>query len=67
VIYSCTDESITAYRHERIDMNQQDLLALVMYALGKSQPGVSDGQALAIGKQLVSEILALLPPPTPVP
>jgi len=47
-------------------MNQQDLLALIMYALGKAQPGISDAQALAIGKQLASEILALMPP-TPAP
>lgn len=46
---------------------QQKLLEYILLALGKSQPGVSDSQVLAIGEQLAQEILALVPPPAPPP
>jgi len=48
-------------------MDQTKLRELVMYALGKAQPQVSDAQAVAIGEQLIMEILALVPPPAPTP
>jgi hypothetical protein len=48
-------------------MDEKVLLELIMLALGKVQPGVSDQQAIVVGEQLANEILALLPPPAPVP
>lgn len=49
-------------------MNAEKLQEYVLLALGKVSTGaLNDAQVIAVGEQLIAEILALVPPAPPPP